>query len=134
MLVGSKLLHAIEDVIKGDERVTFAFLHGSALTSGDSRDIDLAVFSRNDVLPHVLSADLKVALYRRTGLSADAFDVQVINDIIDSGDLFALIFLKNLLSENVLLVDRAPEVKGEFLERYGRKFRECEGLISEVLS
>lgn len=84
--------------------------------------------------PNVLSADLKVALYRRTGLSADVFDVQVINDIIDSSDLFGLIFLKNLFSNNILIVDRLPDVKGAFLERYGRKFRECEGLISETLS
>jgi predicted nucleotidyltransferase len=129
-----KLLEVIKEVLKKDKRVIFAYLHGSILKSSANNDIDIAVFSRNNVSPHVLSADLKVTLYHRTGIAADIFDIRVINDIIETGDLFALIFLKNVFSENVLLVDRAYNLRTDFLERYGMKFRECEGLITEILS
>ena len=124
----------VQEVLREDKRVVFAYLHGSVLKNSGSRDIDIDVFSDNAESPYALSADLKVALYHRTGLSADAFDIQIINEIPAEGDLFALLYLKNVFADNTLLVDRIFNLRAEFLERYGMKFRECEGLISEVLS
>ena len=129
-----KLIGTIKEVLQKDRRVIFAYLHGSILKTNTTNDIDIAIYSRKNVSPYVLSADLKVALYNRTGIAADTFDIHVINDILDTGDLFALIFLKNVFSENVLLVDRVYSLRTDFLERYGMKFRECEGLISEIVS
>jgi len=83
---------------------------------------------------HKLSADLKVSLHKKTGLSPDTFDVRILNGVAEQGDLFALFYLKNVLSENRLLIDRAPDVRSDFLERYGLRFRECEGLFQEVLA
>jgi predicted nucleotidyltransferase len=131
--MNEKLLTDIKEVLKKDRRVVFAYLYGSRLKRDESKDIDIAVFSRGDVPSHKLSADLKVALYHRTGVPADVFDIRVINDIINTGDLFGLIFLKNILSENILLVDRSFNLRANFLELYGMRFRECEGLIAEVL-
>jgi predicted nucleotidyltransferase len=131
--MNEKLLTDIKEVLKKDRRVVFAYLYGSMLKRDESKDIDIAVFSRRDVPSHKLSADLKVALYHRTGVPADVFDIRVINDIINTGDLFGLIFLKNILSENILLVDRSFNLRANFLELYGMRFRECEGLIAEVL-
>jgi predicted nucleotidyltransferase len=124
----------IKEVLKNEKRVLFAYLHGSFLRERDYRDVDIAVFAARDVEPHLLSADLKVALHRRTGVSPDVFDVRIINDIPDNGNLFSLLFLKNVFVNNALLVDRSRGKRGPFLERYARKFRECEGLIAEVLS
>jgi predicted nucleotidyltransferase len=132
--VNETLRSTISRALKNDRRIVFAYLHGSAVTAKTHNDIDIAVFSRPGIAPNILSADLKVALYERTGLPPDVFDVRVINDTVDKGDLLALLFLKNVFSHNVLLVDRSREIRAGFIERYGTKFRECEGLISEVLS
>lgn len=125
----------IQQSLSEDPRVVFAYFHGSAL-SGDetARDIDIAVYALERLNPYELSADLKIALHRKTGLAPDVFDVQVINNILEEGDLFGLLFLKNMFARNALLVDKAPEIRTDFIERYGMKYRECEGLIGEVLS
>ena len=130
-----KRLHdAIKQVLNKDKRVEFAYLYGSATEETQGNDIDIAVFSKEKVSPHELSADLKVALYRKTGLAPDLFDIRVINDILNTGDLFALLFLKNILSKNKVMVDRSRSKRVAFIEQYGTKFRECEGLIQEVLA
>jgi len=117
-----------------EKRVEFAYLYGSVSEDVEGKDIDIAVFADDDADPHELSADLKVALYRSTGLSPDLFDIRILNEVLSKGDLFSLIFLKNVLSKNRLIIDRDNEKRAEFIERYGMKFRECEGLINEVLS
>jgi len=132
--MSNQLINDIREVLKKDKRVLFAYLYGSVLEGDECRDVDIAVFGRTDVSPHVLSADLKVALYHRTGLSPDLFDIRVINDILEKGNLFSLVFLRNVFSKNFLLVDRSRSARALFIERYGMKFRECEGLIDEVLS
>jgi hypothetical protein len=38
------------------------------------------------------------------------------------------------LTRNRLLVDRDFARRTDLLEQYGRKFRECEGLIDEVIA
>jgi predicted nucleotidyltransferase len=112
----------------------FAYLHGSALKIEIFRDVDVAVYSAAGVPPFALSADLKLAFFRRTGLAPDLFDVRMLNDLPEKGDLFALVFLRNLFSNHELLIDRDPLLRADFIERYGMKYRECEGLIAEVLS
>jgi predicted nucleotidyltransferase len=128
-----RLLTSIKQVLTEDKRVEFAYLYGSSVESMQGNDIDIAVFSKEEVSPHELSADLKVALYRRTGLPPDLFDIRIINDILNTGDLFALLFLKNILSKNDVIIDRSRSKRAAFIEQYGTKFRECEGLIHEVL-
>jgi len=34
----------------------------------------------------------------------------------------------------MLIVDKKPIVRADFMEQYSFKYRECEGLIAEVLS
>ena len=82
----------------------------------------------------MLAVDLKIALYQATGLSADMFDIRVINGILEKGDLFGLLYLKNIFSEGRLIVDKDPEVRTDMIDRYGFKYRECEGLITELMS
>ncbi|MEN6317442.1 MAG: nucleotidyltransferase domain-containing protein [Syntrophaceae bacterium] len=132
--MNKELIDGIREVLKKDKRILFAYLYGSILDDCEYHDMDIAVYGCADVSPHELSADLKVALYRRTGLPPDVFDVRVINDILDKGNLFSLVYLKNVFSKNMLLVDRSRSARALFIERYGMKFRECEGLIAEVLS
>lgn len=128
------LINTIKEVLNNDERVIFAYLHGSAIKGSPFNDIDIAVFSEEGVSPYELSSDLKVALYKSTGIPADAFDIHIINDMLYAKDIFALLFLKNIFFENILLVDKAFDLRANFIESYGKKYRECEGLITELLS
>ena len=128
------LSSALRGALEEDPRAVFAYLHGSALKPGVFKDVDVAVYSASGVQPFALSADLKLAFSRRTGFPPDLFDVRMINDLPEKGDLFALVFLRNLFSNHELLVDRDPLLRADYIERYGMKYRECEGLIAEVLS
>ena len=97
-------------------------------------DIDIAVYSATDADPHKLSADLKVNLHKKTGIAPDSFDVRILNALVERGDIFGLLYLRNVLQEGRILVDKNPKARGDFLERYGTRFRECEGLMQEVLA
>jgi predicted nucleotidyltransferase len=111
----------------------FAYLYGSFVESPQGRDIDIAVYAREDEDPFGLSADLKIALHKATGLPPDIFDVRIINDLEKQADPFGLLYLKNVLHKDGLLVDKDPSARADFLERYGTRYRECEGFIAEVV-
>jgi hypothetical protein len=44
-----------------------------------------------------------------------------------------LLYLKNVLEANRLLLDKLPAARADLLERYGSRFRECEGFMQEVV-
>lgn len=79
-----------------------------------------------------MSADLKIAFAEKTGKSPDAFDVRVINHLLRKGDLFALLYLKDVFSPGELLIDNNFQDRASFIEAFGMKYRACEGLIAEV--
>jgi len=127
-------VNAVVKVLSENDRVLFAYLYGSALSGDKGNDIDIAVYTKADEDPHRLSADLKIALYKETSLLPDAFDVRILNDLNERADIFGLLYLKNVLERGRVLVDKQSDVRLDFLERYGLRFRECEGLIQEVLA
>ena len=127
------LLDTLKSTLYQDERVLFAYLYGSAICEDHPKDIDIAVFSAPETDFHQLAADLKIDLHKASGLDPDAFDVRVINDLARHGDIFSLLYLKNILTAGRLLVDREMDARSEFLEQYGFKYRECEGLMQEVI-
>jgi len=110
------------DVLSEDHRVLFAFLYGSVAETGQGNDIDIAVYVAPNVDFYQLSAEMKIALHKRIGLSPDAFDVRVLNGVAERGDVFGLLYLKNVLGNNRLLIDRDPDARSEFLERYGMRY------------
>jgi len=124
----------IKSVLSEDHRVVFAYLYGSFAEDGKGNDIDIAVYATEGTDEYQLSADLKVALHERIGFPPDTFDIRVLNGLMDRGDIFGLLYLKNVLRHTILLVDRDPDARSMFIERYGTRFRECEGLIREVLA
>lgn len=128
------LLNAITFVLSNDQRVVFAYLYGSISSEGIGNDIDIAVYLKGQADPHHISADLKYTLYKATDLAADIFDIRSLNQVIEQGDIFGLLYLKNVLKTNQLLVDKDPDLRADFLERYGLRYRECEGLIREALA
>jgi hypothetical protein len=54
--------------------------------------------------------------------------------LVERGDVFGLLYLRNVLQTGRILVDKNPAARSDFLERYGTRFRECEGLMQEVLA
>jgi predicted nucleotidyltransferase len=129
-----KLTKKIVKVLSRDDRVVFAYLYGSVVSEGKGNDIDIAVFAENQADPSDLSLDLKIDLHKKIGRPPDDFDVRIVNEIIEKGDIFALLYLRNVLEIGRLLVNKDRDIHADFLERYGLKFRECEGLINEVLA
>lgn len=127
-------ISAAVKVLSVDERILFAYLYGSSVSGEKGNDIDIGVYTKANEDPHRLSADLKIAFHKETGLTPDAFDVRILNGLNKRSDIFGLLYLKNVLGDGRVLVDKVPDVRSDFLERYGLRFRECEGLIQEVLA
>jgi predicted nucleotidyltransferase len=127
------LVGTITKVLSDDHRVLFAYLYGSSAELQVGNDIDLAIYANEDEEPHALSADLKIALHKKTGLPPEAFDIRVINGLVNKGDAFGLLYLKNVLEPNRLLFDRGSTERSDFLERYGSRFKECEGFMQELV-
>lgn len=123
----------IKDILAEDERVVFAYLYGSYTEGAKFNDIDIAVYTTEGYDAFQLSADLKVVLFEKTGIGPDFFDVRVINYLINQGDLFSLLYLKKIFETNKLLVDKDFELRTDFIENYSMKYRECEGLIDEMM-
>jgi predicted nucleotidyltransferase len=127
-------INTIVEILENEDRVLFAYLYGSVATGEKGNDIDIAIYSATDADPHKLSADLKVNLHKKTGIAPDSFDVRILNALVERGDIFGLLYLRNVLQAGRILVDKNPKAHGDFLERYGTRFRECEGLMQEVLA
>jgi len=127
-------LNAIRTVLAKDASIVFAYIYGSSKDSDVYNDIDIAVYSTDDSAPLRLSADLKIALSEKTDRAPDRYDVRVINHLLQKGDLFALLYLREVLSCGTLLTDNDFKLRSDFIEAFGMKYRECEGLIAEVLA
>lgn len=134
ILMEPSLVKAIIRVLEADSQVVFAYLYGSMQKDGHGRDIDIAVYTVDRADGDLVALDLKIALYHETGMPADVFDVRPIREVLVSGDIFGLLYLKKVLEEGRLLVDKDPDVHAAFLERYGFRYRECAGMIQEVLA
>ena len=127
-------LNAIRAVLAQNPAIVFAYLYGSSQESDLYNDIDIAVFSKDDRPSLNLSVDLQIALSEKTGRTPDRFDVRVINHLLWKGDLFALLYLNEVLNHGRLLIDNDFQQRASFIEAFGMKYRECEGLIAEVLA
>ena len=125
-------LKAIKQILSQNPSVVFAYYYGSSKDSEVYNDIDIAIFSTPDSDPFRLSLDLKIALSEKTGINPDTFDVRVINHLLRKGDLFSLLYLREVLSQGDLLLDNDFSQRASFIETFSMKYRECEGLIAEV--
>ena len=134
MQIISRHLETIKQGIARDDRIVFAYLYGSALEDTGARDIDIALYARDGVDPFLLSADTALGLSTDTGIPPDDFDIRVINDVVEHGDVLGLLYLRTVFQQGMLLHDKDPDLRGDVLERFGYRYRECEGLIQEVLA
>jgi predicted nucleotidyltransferase len=122
---------AIREVLDQEPRLVFAYLYGSFTRREPFQDVDIGVYAASTAAnPHVPSADLKERLsahLQQNGfdLPADRFDVQFLNQA-------PFTFLSRVFSEGTLVVDRAPDMRTDFIEHVSRKCRECAGLLAEA--
>jgi predicted nucleotidyltransferase len=128
----TELIKTFRRVLAQNPSVVFAYLYGSSTEAGAYNDIDIAVYSTTGSEPFRLAADLKIAFAEKTGKSPDTFDVRVINHLLRKGDLFALLYLRDIFSQGELLIDKSFQSRASFVETYSLKYRDCEGLIAEV--
>ena len=128
------ILKSIKHVLSRDSRVVFVYLYGSAISAQEYNDIDIAVYAKPNCDPLLVSADIKIALSEVTDFAPDVYDVKIINDLLEIGDVFSLLYLKEVLEHGKLIVDKEYDLRTDFIEAYGMKYRECEGLIAEVLA
>lgn len=122
-----RIIHSIINVLKRDPRIVFAYLYGSAIHEGQYRDIDIGVYisDKEDILS-VLS-DIKITLSLETGIPPDQFDIQIINNADN------LLYLEQVLNGR-LLVDKDPDLRGDFIEYFSMRYREAEGILREAFS
>jgi len=128
------ILDAITRVLEKDDRVVFAYLYGAMISEGKGNDIDIGVYADRFKNSQSLAVDLQIELHRQTRLPPETFDVRLLGNVIDHGDVFGLLYMKSVVDGGRIIVDKDAEVRAAFLERYGQRFRECEGLIQEVLA
>ncbi len=122
----------ISDVLNADNRVIFSYLYGSFITGEFFNDIDIFVFIRKNEAPHACSVSIKEKLFdavNKAGFNVgiDDFDVRVIND---SSYDFAI----NLLCDGILIVDKDPEVRKDYIEYISNEYRINYFILDEAYS
>ncbi len=127
-------INIIKRILEKDDRIVFAYIYGSYLLKSNANDIDIAIYVNEKKIDYfIFPTELKIKMYKKTGIVADLFDIKVINNLLSKGDLFTLLYLKDVFTKGLLIVDKDPDLRTDLFEKYGLKYRECEGLIAEIL-
>lgn len=125
-----RVISLISESLKREESVIFAYLYGSfAEKSPIARDIDVAVYLGKIDDPFLLQANLKIKLSdelekNSIDISPDDIDVRIINDA--SYD-----FVIDILDRGILLVDKDPGLRTDFIERISLLYRINEIVLQE---
>ncbi len=127
-----RIISAIKKILEKDNRVIFAYLFGSFVKGEVFNDIDIGIFTREEVNPFVIQAELKERISRELSKigfrkEADFFDVRVLNDA-------PFYILGEIMTEGILIVDKDFLLRSELAERISFKYRECAGLLREAFS
>lgn len=126
-----KILGLISEALARDGRTIFAYAYGSFVKEESFRDIDIGIYIKNTKENiFVVTSDLRTELSRHAreegaNLTADQFDVKVINDA-------PFTFLNRVFKEGILLVDLDPDLRTDLIEHVSVKYRECAGLLAEA--
>lgn len=70
------------------------------------------MYAADGVDPFLLSADTALDLSRETGIAPDDFDVRVINEVVERGDVFGLLYLRDVFQQGLLLDDKDFDRRG----------------------
>ncbi|MEW6441458.1 MAG: nucleotidyltransferase domain-containing protein [bacterium] len=127
------ILESIRRVLLQETSVVFAYLFGSFVKEPAFRDLDIGVYLRPGADPLFTLSDVRMKLSRATGMAADIFDLHLINEVLEKGDLHALLVLGRIIETGILMVDKDFDLRADFIDRYSLKHRENEVLFDEVL-
>lgn len=126
-----RILSLIKGALARDGRTIFAYAYGSFVKEEAFRDIDIGIYIKNlEENIFVITSDLRTELSRHAreegvNLTADQFDVKVINDA-------PFTFLNRIFKEGKLLIDLDPDLRTDLIEHVSVKYRECAGLLAET--
>jgi predicted nucleotidyltransferase len=126
-----RVLNLIKNLLSRDERIIFAYVYGSFIQGEIYRDIDIGIYVKNLEENHfIISSDIQTELshlakQEKLKLTADQFDVKIINDA-------PFTFLSRIFKEGILLIDLNPELRMDLVEHVSLKYRECAGLVLEA--
>lgn len=122
----------ISDILKADDRTIFSYLYGTFITDGFFNDIDIFVFIRKVEDPYVYSVSIKEKLFDAVikagfDVAIDDFDVRVINDSPYD-------FVINLLCDGILIADKDPEFRKDYIEHISDEYRVNYFILDEAYS
>lgn len=127
-----KIKNIIKEVLEAEKDVEFGYIFGSFVNEKEFNDIDIGVYIRGkDVNVFEISFNLKEKVFKalereKILIPADKIDISIIN-------CADLILLRNIFEKGMLIVDKNPEFRKDFIEKVSLKLRECEGLFLEYI-
>ena len=107
------LIGKIKDYLLQKENIVFACLHGSFIKSEKFRDIDIAIFT-SEKKDFYFESDCSAELSVLTGFDAE---VRIINGA-------PVAFQMAVLRDGLLLFSRDEEIRTDFIEDVGKRYRE----------
>lgn len=110
----TQILGILKESIYRIKDIVFAYLHGSFVEGADFRDIDIALFVKESVNKLEIETTLSYELTEKTGYPVE---VKVVNDA-------PVAFQMAVLKKGVLLLSRSEDIRTDFIEKIGRRYRE----------
>jgi len=118
----NQITSLISQILNQDERVVFAYLHGSFVCETFFRDIDVFVYTCKDEDAFVTQSGIRDHIYEAVthagfhNIGIDDFDVRVINDAPYD-------FVIDILDKGTLLADKNRELRTDYIEQISDQYR-----------
>lgn len=120
----TRLTEIITNYLLEREDIIFAYLHGSFMEDNGFRDIDIALFMQELVEELKTESDLSCDLREKTGYPVE---VRIINRA-------SVAFQMAILRKGSVLLSRSEDMRTDFIEKVGRKYREYVHFRNIVMS
>jgi len=108
------IVEIIKDYLSDKKDIIFAYIHGSFAEGSSFKDIDIAIFRGKPINTIEFESDLSYELTEKTGYPVE---VRVINNA-------PVAFQMAVLRKGRLLLSRVDDVRTDFIENVGRRYRE----------
>lgn len=125
------IINIVEDILKKEESISFAYFFGSFINEDSYSDIDIGIYPKSlPKNPYSTTSHLKHKISRELAahdihFRADDIDIVVMNDL-------PFTFLNRIFREGTLIFDKDPELRANLMERNSLKMRECLGILKEA--
>ncbi len=126
-----KIINTISRVLEREKKVIFAYLSGSFVKEEFFEDIDIFIYGKDCDDNFNLSSAIKEKIYEEMvkekidSFSIDEIDVNIINDAPYD-------FVIDILREGLLLIDKDPELRTDYIERISDEYRTNYFILDEA--